>query len=101
MATLTDELRQAAARLRDTKGCGNHTLDCDSHELLALVGGTGTTALIASTLGRAGITVDHSADYCRIAQWRTTDPGERARALGLPKPKVQPESQRSLFEATP
>ena len=34
-------------------------------------GGTGTTALMASLLGRTGITVDRSADYCRIAQWRT------------------------------
>ena len=61
-------------------------------------GGTGTTALVASVLGRVGITVDRSADYCRIAQWRTQDPGERARALGLPKPQPVPEGQPSLFE---
>ncbi|MCW2766713.1 MAG: methylase domain protein [Nocardioides sp.] len=61
-------------------------------------GGTGTTALIASTLGRRGVTVDRSADYCRIAQWRTTDPGERARALGLPKPPLPVTGQDSLFE---
>jgi len=36
-------------------------------------GGTGTTALVASALGRHGISVDMSADYCRLARWRTTD----------------------------
>jgi DNA modification methylase len=43
-------------------------------------GGTGTTALAASVLGRTGITIDRSLDYCRLAAWRTTDPGQRARA---------------------
>ena len=61
-------------------------------------GGTGTTALVASVLGRVGITVDRSADYCRIAQWRTQDPGERARALGLPKPQPVSDGQSPLFE---
>lgn len=61
-------------------------------------GGTGTTALVADALGRAGITVDRSADYCRLARWRTTDPGERARALGVPKPPPVPENQGSLFD---
>ncbi|MFI6296788.1 DNA-methyltransferase [Nonomuraea sp. NPDC050790] len=60
-------------------------------------GGTGTTALVASVLGRTGISVDRSADYCRIAQWRTTDPGERARAMGVPKPEpVHP--QQSILD---
>lgn len=63
-------------------------------------GGTGTTALVASTLGRRGVTVDRSADYCRIAQWRTTDRGEWARALGLPKPPPEPEGHPALFEVT-
>jgi DNA modification methylase len=60
-------------------------------------GGTGTTALTASVLGRHGITVDRSADYCRIAAWRTADPGERARALGVPKPPPVPDGQAALF----
>src|SRR5690606_41938340 len=38
-------------------------------------GGTGTTALVAHALGRHGISVDRSADYCRLAQWRTSDIG--------------------------
>ncbi|WP_433364206.1 DNA-methyltransferase [Streptosporangium sp. CA-115845] len=60
-------------------------------------GGTGTTALVAAALGRRGVTVDRSADYCRIAAWRTTDRGERARALGLPKPPPQVAGQADLF----
>jgi DNA modification methylase len=42
-------------------------------------GGTGTTALVASVLGRVGISVDLSADYCKLARWRTSDPGQRAK----------------------
>lgn len=61
-------------------------------------GGTGTTALAASVLGRIGITVDRSADYCRLAQWRTCDPGERARAMRVPKPPAQSSGQDALFD---
>jgi hypothetical protein len=61
-------------------------------------GGTGTTALVADVLGRTGISVDRSADYCRLARWRTTDPGERARALGVPKPPPVPDGQGDLFK---
>jgi DNA modification methylase len=60
-------------------------------------GGTGTTALVADVLGRHGISVDRSADYCRLARWRTTDPGERARALGVPKPPPVIEGQLDMF----
>lgn len=60
--------------------------------------GTGTTMLVASAYGRIGIGVDRSAGYCRLAQWRTTDPAERARALGVPKPPPVPAGQASLFE---
>ena len=37
-------------------------------------------------------------DYCDLATWRTRDPGERARALGVPKPPPVPENQASLFD---
>jgi site-specific DNA-methyltransferase (cytosine-N4-specific) len=43
-------------------------------------GGTGTTALVATMLGRHGVSVDLSADYCRLAQWRVNDPKQRERA---------------------
>lgn len=61
-------------------------------------GGTGTTALVAHTLGRHGISVDASEDYCRIARWRTSDRGEIARAMGAPKPKAEPVGQAGLFD---
>jgi hypothetical protein len=60
--------------------------------------GTGTTLLMASAHGRIGIGVDRSMDYCYLAQWRTTDPAERARALGLPKPPPVPDGQAALFD---
>jgi hypothetical protein len=61
-------------------------------------GGTGCAALVADVLGRTGVTVDRSADYCRLARWRTTDPGERARALGVPKPPPVPQGQLTFDE---
>lgn len=60
-------------------------------------GGTGTTALAARALGRHGITVDLSRDYCRLAEWRVTDPGELARTRGVDKPPPEPDGQVSLF----
>ena len=44
------------------------------------------------------ISVDLSADYCRLTRWRTTDPGERARVLGVDKPPVQVDGQLGMFE---
>jgi DNA modification methylase len=61
-------------------------------------GGTGTTALVADVLGRIGVTVDLGMDYSRLARWRTRDPAERARALGVPKPPPVLEGQGSLFD---
>jgi site-specific DNA-methyltransferase (cytosine-N4-specific) len=66
-------------------------------------GGTGTTALVATMLGRTGITVDASADYCRLAEWRAGDPKERARAVGLDPDAVsqirpQVKGQVSMFD---
>ena len=60
-------------------------------------GGTGTTSLVAHALGRHGISVDLSSDYCRLARWRTTDPGEIARARLQPKPKPVPTNQEVLW----
>jgi site-specific DNA-methyltransferase (cytosine-N4-specific) len=61
-------------------------------------GGTGTTALVAEALGRQAISVDMSADYTRIAAWRTTDPGQRAKVRDLPKPAPVPAGQGDLFD---
>lgn len=60
-------------------------------------GGTGTTALVARSLGRRAVHVDLSADYCRLAQWRVTDPGELARALQVDKPEPVAEGQDDLL----
>jgi len=59
-------------------------------------GGTGTTALMAKTLGRQGISVDMSADYCRLATWRTNDPSQIAAAMQVDKPAEQVEGQWEL-----
>lgn len=60
--------------------------------------GTGTTMLVAAALGRIGIGTDLSMDYARLAQWRTADPGERARALDVPKPPKQVDGQEPMFD---
>lgn len=43
-------------------------------------GGTGTTAGVAYTLGREGISLDLSEDYCRMADWRTRSPRHFAKS---------------------
>ena len=63
-------------------------------------GGTGTTALVAHALGRHGISVDMSADYCRLAGWRTSDPKQLAKAARREyvAPREQAEGQLDLLE---
>ncbi len=46
-------------------------------------GGTGTTAMVAKALGRHGISVDMSADYCRLAEWRTNDENQLERVRNM------------------
>ena len=60
-------------------------------------GGTGTTALVAKALGRHGVSVDLSADYCRLAEWRTNDRDQLAKVLGIAKAEQQPADQLDLF----
>lgn len=45
-----------------------------------MFGGTGTTAMVAAALDRVAVSVDLSWDYCRLAEWRTRSPKQRARA---------------------
>ena len=59
-------------------------------------GGTGTTSLVADVLGRIGVSVDASYDYCRLARWRTTDPGQRAHAMRVDKPPTPLDGQLGL-----
>jgi len=61
-------------------------------------GGTGTTALVARALGRHGISVDMSADYCRLAEWRVNDPDQIAKAMRVDKPVKQVDGQVSIFD---
>ena len=65
-----------------------------------MFGGTGTTALVADVLGRDAITVDLSADYCRLAQWRTSDPEQRAKAARVEPVDAPSPDQPDLFEET-
>lgn len=61
-------------------------------------GGTGTTALVASVHDRVGISVDLSADYCRLAQWRTMDEKQRAKATGI---KAKPTKRQKRQPVAP
>lgn len=82
--------------------CPEPTAATTSSVVLDPFGGTGTTALVAHALGRIGISVDRSADYCRIARWRTTDPAQIAKAMRVSAPPQQVSGQASLFdEAVP
>lgn len=42
--------------------------------------GTGTVPMVARALGRTGIGVDLSADYCRLAEWRVFSSGHGTKA---------------------
>jgi DNA modification methylase len=60
--------------------------------------GTGTVGVAARALGRNAELVDLSLDYCRLQRWRVTDPGERARALDVPKPAPPSVAADTLFD---
>ena len=72
------------ARARELTGyacaCPEPTAPTRPAVVLDPFGGTGTTALVAEALGRHGISNDMSADYCRLARWRTSDPKQRDKA---------------------
>jgi DNA modification methylase len=83
--------------------CEDATAETRPAVVLDPFGGTGTTAMVAKALGRTGISVDLSADYCRLAEWRTTDAQQirkvQSRTYGVSKeaPKIS-ENQQSLFD---
>jgi hypothetical protein len=81
--------------------CPQPTADTRPAVVLDPFGGTGTTALVAKALGRHGITLDMSADYSRLAAWRTNDRDSLAKVLGIAKADAPDDSQLDLFgEAT-
>lgn len=88
---------RARAIVGESCGCPDTSAPTTPAVVLDPFGGTGTTALVADILGRHGISVDMSADYCRLAQWRTTDPGERARAMQVERPPAVLDGQLELF----
>jgi DNA modification methylase len=78
--------------------CPDTTAPTTPSVILDPFGGTGTTALAAKAAGRTGITIDMSADYCRLATWRTTDPRELASAMQVDKPAPVAPNQLDLLE---
>lgn len=97
--TKRSTLGNTVGRTVTGESCACPTPDAPTRPSVVLdpFGGTGTTALVASALGRHGISVDRSADYCRLARWRTTDPGQRAAAMQVEKPPQQLDGQLGLF----
>jgi DNA modification methylase len=77
--------------------CPEPTAPTRPPDVLDPIGGTGTTALVAKALGRHGITVDMSADYCRLAEWRTNDRNQLAKVLGIEKTEEPDVNQLDLF----
>jgi DNA modification methylase len=80
--------------------CPHPTAPTTPGTVLDPFGGTGTTALVAVALGRHGITLDMSRDYCRLATWRTSDPKSRAKAARreFTPPPEQTTGQLDLLE---
>lgn len=56
-------------------------------------GGTGTTAMVARALGRVGISLDLSLDYCRLARWRIFESGHGAKS----RKRTNQEAQGALL----
>jgi hypothetical protein len=83
----------------DEPDCYGRSLpDTTPGVVLDVFGGTGTTALVAKALGRHGISVDMSADYCRLATWRTNDRDQLAKVLGIAKAEQEPDDAANLLD---
>ena len=78
-------------------GCPDTTAPTRPSVVLDPFGGTGTTAHVASALGRHGISVDMSADYSRIAADPTVADGRLRKVLGVEKVSAQVVGQDALF----
>ena len=94
------QFQTAATITGEACACPEPTAPTRPGVVLDPFGGTGTTALVADALGRHGISVDMSADYCRLAGWRTADPKQRAKAARREhRPGAEPiEGQLDLLE---
>jgi hypothetical protein len=90
-------IQRERALTGETCACPDTTAPTRPAVVVDPFGGTGTTATVAKALGRVGITVDRSADYCRLARWRTNDPVQLAAALEVERPPKQVDDQLDLF----
>lgn len=63
-------------------------------------GGTGTTAAVARALGRHGVSVDLSADYLRLADWRCNGTGHDAIRKKLGQQVVTVSADQMSLEIT-
>ncbi len=61
--------------------------------VLDIFGGTGTTAGVARALGRIGVSVDLSHDYCRLADYLIHRSGRFAKVVN----RTNRENQGSLL----
>lgn len=59
--------------------------------------GSGTTAVVADTLGRIGIGIDLSGDYCRLGSARSRDRRLRAKILDVSPPPPPTTGQIALL----
>lgn len=73
--------------------CPEPTADTTPAVILDPFGGTGTVAMVARALGRYGVSVDLSQDYCRLAEWRIFQSGHAAKAEG----RTNRERQQTMF----
>lgn len=92
-------------KIHQTYAITGYACDCadaSAHTRPSIVldpfGGTGCAAMVAASLGRTGISVDYSHSYSRFARWRTRDPSERAKAMGVRKPPPPDPRQEALFD---
>lgn len=80
LGTEHDKYRTRATITGYARACG-HTSPTTPAVVLDPFGGTGTTAMVARALGRTGVSLDLSADYCRLARWRVFDSDGAARVV--------------------
>lgn len=67
--------------------CDDPTAPTTPAVVLDPFGGTGTVAMVAKQLGRVGISVDLSADYCRLAEWRCNESDHGPKAIAKARKK--------------
>jgi hypothetical protein len=78
------------------EACACPTPDAPTRPSVVLdpFGGTGTTAMVARSLGRFGVSVDLSSDYLRLARWRVWQSQHGAKAVA----RTWRERQGGLFD---